>query len=75
MNIAFVGDDGVLRHPKFEHILSGCTSLRLLELAPARGRAAARRAGVHIPVDEGRGAREMPLIGSSVKVAPIVVGS
>ena len=31
--------DGVLRHPKFDHILSGCTSLRLLELA----RAAARR--------------------------------
>ena len=33
MNVAFVTADGVLRHPKFDHILSGCTSLRLLELA------------------------------------------
>ena len=28
MNVAFVTPDGVLRHPKFDHILSGCTSLR-----------------------------------------------
>src|SRR2546422_2583225 len=33
MNVAFVSEDGVLQHPKFDHILSGCTSLRLLELA------------------------------------------
>ena len=33
MNVAFVMADGVLRHPKFDHILSGCTSLRLLDLA------------------------------------------
>ncbi|HWN03040.1 MAG TPA: aminotransferase class IV, partial [Candidatus Dormibacteraeota bacterium] len=33
MNVAFVGEDGVIRHPRFEHILSGCTSLRLLALA------------------------------------------
>src|SRR6187397_1261014 len=35
MNVAFVTSDGVFRHPKFEHVLAGCTSLRLLELAPA----------------------------------------
>src|SRR5919206_715028 len=35
MNVAFVTRDGVLVHPKFDHILSGCTSLRLLELARA----------------------------------------
>ena len=35
MNVAFVTADGVLGHPKFDHILSGCTSLRLLELAQA----------------------------------------
>ncbi len=29
MNVAFVSKDGVLVHPKFDHILSGCTSLRL----------------------------------------------
>lgn len=33
MNVAFVSPDGVLEHPRFDHILSGCTSLRLLELA------------------------------------------
>ena len=57
MNVAFVTSDGVLAHPKFDHILSGCTSLRLLELAPALagqglldGRRGARHPG-------GRGAR------------------
>src|SRR6188472_3317872 len=34
MNVAFVTQDGVLRHPKFERVLPGCTSLRLLDLAP-----------------------------------------
>src|SRR5690349_23283876 len=33
MNVAFVNRDNVLVHPKFDHILSGCTSRRLLELA------------------------------------------
>jgi 4-amino-4-deoxychorismate lyase len=33
MNVAFVTADGVLRHPRFVHVLAGCTSLRLLELA------------------------------------------
>ena len=37
MNVTFVTRDGVLAHPKFEHVLAGCTSLRLLELG---GRAA-----------------------------------
>src|SRR6188768_2883934 len=33
MNVGFVTQDGVLRHPKFERVLPGCTSLRLLDLA------------------------------------------
>ncbi|PYO00520.1 MAG: hypothetical protein DMD91_10330 [Candidatus Rokuibacteriota bacterium] len=73
MNVAFITGDGVLKHPKFDHILSGCTSLRLLELA--RGLVGSRLRGVEvcdIPVAEARAAREMLLIGSSVKVAPIV---
>jgi 4-amino-4-deoxychorismate lyase len=73
MNVAFVGEDGVLRHPKFDHILTGCTSLRLLALA--RGLVGAGLQGVEvcdIPVAEARAAREMLLVGSSVKVAPIV---
>lgn len=74
MNVAFVSAEGVLMHPRFDHILSGCTSLRLLELA----RAIAPRGpltGVtvrDIPVADARAAQEMLLIGSSVKVAPIV---
>ncbi|HUP40081.1 MAG TPA: aminotransferase class IV, partial [Vicinamibacterales bacterium] len=33
MNVAFVTNHGALVHPKFDHVLAGCTSLRLLELA------------------------------------------
>src|SRR5499426_4918135 len=73
MNVAFVTADGVLRHPKFDHILSGCTSLRLLELARRLDGGLLRGVEVcDIPVAEARAAREMLLIGSSVKVAPIV---
>ncbi len=74
MNVAFVTKDGVLRHPKFDHILSGCTSLRLLALAPAlvaQGLITAVEV-CDIPVADARAAREMMLIGSSIKVAPIV---
>ena len=74
MNVAFVTEDGVLRHPKFDHILSGCTSLRLLALAPAlvaKGLITAVEV-CDVPVAEARAAREMMLIGSSIKVAPIV---
>ena len=75
MNVAFVTEDGVLVHPKFDHILSGCTSLRLLELAPALERSRRHRTDVEvrdITVDDAHAAREMLLIGSSIKVAPIV---
>jgi 4-amino-4-deoxychorismate lyase len=74
MNVAFVTSDGTFRHPKFDHILSGCTSLRILELAGALVTRKLIR-GVEvcdIPVAEARAAREMLLLGSSVKVAPIV---
>ena len=74
MNVAFVMADGTLKHPKFDHILAGCTSLRLLELAGTlKTRNLLTSVEVcDISVAEARGAREMLLIGSSVKVAPIV---
>ena len=74
MNVAFVTADGILKHPRFDHILSGCTSLRLLELAAVLvSRALLTDVRVcDIPVAEARAAREMMLIGSSVKVAPVV---
>jgi 4-amino-4-deoxychorismate lyase len=74
MNVAFVTADGVLRHPKFEHVLAGCTSLRLLELAPhlvSRGLITGVEVG-DVSVEAARASREMMVIGSSVKVAPVV---
>jgi 4-amino-4-deoxychorismate lyase len=74
MNVAFVTRDNVLRHPKFEHVLPGCTSLRLLDLARSIVQSGVLT-GVEvcdIPVADGRAAREMLLLGSSIKVAPIV---
>jgi 4-amino-4-deoxychorismate lyase len=74
MNVAFVTKDGVLAHPKFDHILAGCTSIRLLELATVlRGQGLLKGIEVRdVPIAEAHEAREMLLIGSSVKVAPIV---
>jgi 4-amino-4-deoxychorismate lyase len=74
MNVAFIMRDGVFKHPKFDHVLSGCTSLRLLELArPLVGNGVITGVEVgDIPVADARAAREMFLIGSSVKIAPIV---
>ena len=74
MNVAFVTSDEVLAHPKFDHILSGCTSLRLLELAHVlRDQGLVKGIEVRdISEAEARASREMFLLGSSVKVAPIV---
>src|SRR5918996_143641 len=74
MNVAFVTSDGAFKHPKFDHILAGCTSLRLLELAPRlRDRGVIKGIEVRdIPVAEARTCREMMLLGSSVKVVSIV---
>jgi 4-amino-4-deoxychorismate lyase len=74
MNVAFVTSGGVLAHPTFDHILAGCTSLRLLDLAE-RLRTEGVLKGIEvrdITVAEARASREMLLVGSSVKVAPVV---
>ena len=74
MNVAFVSNDGVLKHPKFENVLAGCTSLRLLELAPRLVQQGLLKdvCVCDISAEEARASSEMLLIGSSVKVAPIV---
>jgi len=56
----------VLVHPKFDHILAGCTSLRLLELARAlHGQGVLAGVEVRdIPVAEARASREMLLSGA-----------
>ncbi len=74
MNCAFVTRDGVLRHPKFDSILSGCTVKRLLALA---SRLVERGLIQDVAVDdvsvaEAKAAAEMMFVGSSIYVAPVV---
>lgn len=74
MNVAFVTKDRVFRHPSFDAILSGITIQRILKLAErlvAQGELKAIQLA-DVSVDEGRQAAEMMLIGSSIKVAPVV---
>jgi 4-amino-4-deoxychorismate lyase len=74
MNVAFVTKDRVLRHPSFDAILSGITIQRMLELAErlvTQGALKEIRLA-DVSVSEGRQAAEMMLIGSSIKVAPVV---
>ena len=74
MNVAFVSKDRVFRHPPFDAILSGITIQRVLDFAQQLVQRGELKA-VHvadIPVEEGHAAAEMMLIGSSIKVAPVV---
>jgi 4-amino-4-deoxychorismate lyase len=74
MNVAFVTKDRVFCHPAFDAILSGITIRRVLDFAHRLVQQGALVAAklVDIPVAEGRAAAEMMLIGSSIKVAPVV---
>ena len=74
MNVAFVTKDRVFRHPPFESILSGITIHRVLDFAQRLVQQGALNAVrlADIPVAEGLDAAEMMLIGSSIKVAPVV---
>lgn len=74
MNVAFVSPDRVFRHPKFDAILSGITVQRVMDFAQRLVERGELRDVVvdDIPVDEARGMAEMMLVGSSIKVAPVV---
>lgn len=74
MNVAFVAKDRVFRHPGFDAILSGITVQRMLHLAQRLVQQGDLRDVVvgDISVTEGRAAAEMMIIGSSIKVAPVV---
>jgi len=74
MNVAFVTKDRVFRHPSFESILSGITIQRVLDFAQLlvqQGALTTVRVA-DISLEEGHDAAEMMLIGSTVKVAPVV---
>ena len=74
MNVAFVTQERVFRHPRFDAILSGITVQRILQLARRLVDEGALKDVVvaDVPVEEGRAAAEMLLLGSSIKVAPVV---
>jgi 4-amino-4-deoxychorismate lyase len=74
MNVAFVTKDRVFRHPPFDAILSGITIRRVLDFAQRLVQQGVLKAIrlADIPVEEGRGAAEMMLIASSIKIAPVV---
>jgi 4-amino-4-deoxychorismate lyase len=74
MNVAFVTRERVFRHPPFDAILSGITVQRILQMAQRlaqEGELRDIRVG-DVSVADGREAAEMMLIGSSVKVAPVI---
>jgi len=74
MNVAFVTKDRVFRHPVFDAILSGITIQRVLQFAERlvqQGDLKEIRLA-DVSVSEGREAAEMMLIGSSIKIAPVV---
>ncbi len=74
MNVAFITKDGVFCHPPFDSILPGITVQRLLQLARQLVDQGELRDIVisEIPPEEGRSADEMLLIGSTIKVVPVV---
>jgi 4-amino-4-deoxychorismate lyase len=69
-----VTKDRILRHPPFDDILSGITVKRMLQLARRLVEQGDLKDIVvdGVSVEEGRAAAEMLLIGSSIKVAPVV---
>lgn len=74
MNVAIVTTDGVFRHPKFDGILAGITIQRMLHLAETLVRQGLLKgiAVEDIPVETARSAAEMIMVGSAIKVAPVV---
>lgn len=75
VNVAFISQDKELILPSFDKILSGCTAMRLIELAPKlveQGRLKGVRTG-SLTVEEAKGAAEMMYVGSTLPILPIVV--
>ncbi|KAI8552509.1 hypothetical protein RHMOL_Rhmol06G0272400 [Rhododendron molle] len=75
VNVAFITHDKELIMPFFDKILSGCTALRLLELAPKlveQGLLKSVRTG-NLTVEEAKGAAEMMYVGSTLPVLPIIM--
>ncbi|KAL8505787.1 hypothetical protein ACS0TY_016852 [Phlomoides rotata] len=75
VNVAFITHHKELLLPLFDKILTGCTALRLLELAPKlveQGRLKGVRAA-NVSVEEAKGAAEMMFVGSTLPLLPIIM--
>ncbi|KAJ6724512.1 AMINO-ACID AMINOTRANSFERASE [Salix viminalis] len=75
VNVAFISQDKELILPPFDNILSGCTALRLLQLAPKlieQGRLKSVKTG-NLTLMEAKGAAEMMYVASTLPILPIVM--
>ncbi|XP_055824854.1 D-amino-acid transaminase, chloroplastic-like isoform X1 [Solanum dulcamara] len=75
VNVAFINSDKELILPSFDKILSGCTALRLLQLAPKlveQGRLQCVKTTV-ISVEDAKEAAEMMYVGSTLPLLPIIM--
>ncbi|GAA0158543.1 transaminase [Lithospermum erythrorhizon] len=75
VNVAFITHEKELVLPAFDKILSGCTALRLLELAPElvkQGRLKSVKVE-NVKADEAEGSAEMMYVGSILPLLPIVM--
>ncbi|XP_057796363.1 D-amino-acid transaminase, chloroplastic [Salvia miltiorrhiza] len=75
VNVAFITRDGELVLLAFDKILSGCSAMRLLQLAPKlveQGSLKGVRVG-SVSVEEGKGAAEMMYVGSTLPILPIIM--
>ncbi|KAL2483584.1 D-amino-acid transaminase [Forsythia ovata] len=75
VNVAFITPEKELILPFFDNILSGCTAMRLLELAPKlveQGHLKSVKTA-NLNVEEAKGASEMMFVGSTLPILPIVM--
>lgn len=75
VNVAFINSDKELILPSFDKILSGCTALRLLQLAPKlveQGRLKCVKT-TDITVEDAKKATEMMYVGSTLPILPIIM--
>lgn len=75
VNVAFINSDKELILPSFDKILSGCTAMRFLQLAPKlveQGRLKCVKI-TDITVEEAKESAEMMYVGSTLPLLPIIM--
>ncbi|CAA2955123.1 D-amino-acid transaminase, chloroplastic [Olea europaea subsp. europaea] len=75
VNVAFITPEKELVLPFFDSILSGCTAMRLLELAPKLVELGHLKSvkTANLTMEEAKGASEMMYVGSTLPILPIIV--